>query len=119
MEQKTVFISYRREKSKHLARAIYQDLRMHGWDVFLDVTTIDSGDFDRIILNQIAARAHFILLISPGALERCASPGDWLRRAGGRAPISRPWAAPPRRSAAARPARPTGCCPARAARPDG
>ncbi len=80
MEQKTVFISYRREKSKHLARAIYQDLRMHGWDAFLDVTTIDAGDFDRIILNQIAARAHFILLVSPGALERCASPGDWLRR---------------------------------------
>lgn len=81
MEQKkTVFISYRREKSKHLARAIYQDLRMHGWDAFLDVTTIDAGDFDRIILNQIAARAHFILLVSPGALERCTSPGDWLRR---------------------------------------
>ncbi|GAB4570674.1 MAG: hypothetical protein Kow0077_05340 [Anaerolineae bacterium] len=80
MEQKTVFISYRRDKSKHLARAIYLDLTHHGWDVFLDVTTIDSGDFDRIILNQIKARAHFVLLISRGSLERCQNQGDWLRR---------------------------------------
>ncbi|HLV33558.1 MAG TPA: SUMF1/EgtB/PvdO family nonheme iron enzyme, partial [Spirillospora sp.] len=80
MEQKTVFISYRRALSKHLARAIYMDLRAHGWDVFLDVNTIDSGDFDRIILNQIGARAHFILLISPGSLERCANSDDWVLR---------------------------------------
>ncbi len=80
MQQKTVFISYRRALSKHLARAIYQDLKMNGWDVFLDVNTIDSGDFDRIILNQIGARAHFILLISPGSLERCIHSGDWVLR---------------------------------------
>lgn len=80
MEQKSVFISYRRAVSRHLARSIYQDLKMNGWDVFLDVTTIDSGDFDRIILNQIGARAHFILLISSGSLERCVSSGDWLRQ---------------------------------------
>ncbi|MCB9450521.1 MAG: SUMF1/EgtB/PvdO family nonheme iron enzyme [Anaerolineaceae bacterium] len=80
MEQKTVFLSYRRTLSKHLARSIYLDLKMHDWDVFLDVNTIDSGDFDRIILNQIAARAHFILLISAGSLERCANPGDWVLR---------------------------------------
>lgn len=78
MDQKSVFISYRRALSKHLARSIYQDLKVNGWDVFLDVNTIDSGDFDRIILNQIGARAHFILLISPGSLERCANSGDWV-----------------------------------------
>jgi formylglycine-generating enzyme required for sulfatase activity len=80
MDQKTVFISYRRALSKHLARSIYMDLRSNGWDVFLDVNTIDSGDFDRIILNQIGARAHFVLLISPGSLERCANSGDWVLR---------------------------------------
>ena len=80
MQQKTVFISYRRALSRHLARSIYQDLKLNGWDVFLDVNTIDSGDFDRIILSQIGARAHFILLISPGSLERCANPGDWVLR---------------------------------------
>jgi formylglycine-generating enzyme required for sulfatase activity len=80
MEQNTVFISYRRALSKHLARSIYMDLKINGWDAFLDVNTIDSGDFDRIILNQIGARAHFILLISPGSLERCANSGDWVLR---------------------------------------
>jgi formylglycine-generating enzyme required for sulfatase activity len=80
VEQKTVFISYRRALSKHLARSLYMDLKMNGWDVFLDVNTIDSGDFDRIILNQIGARAHFILLISPCSLERCANAGDWVLR---------------------------------------
>jgi len=78
--EKTVFISYRRSTSKHLARAIFMELREHGYDVFLDVNTIDSGAFDTIILNQIAARAHFVVLLSPGALERCANEGDWLRR---------------------------------------
>jgi len=80
MEQNTVFISYRRSLSRHLARSIYMDLRAHGWDVFLDVNTLDNGDFDRIILNQIAARAHFILIISPDSLMRYANEGDWVLR---------------------------------------
>lgn len=80
MDQKTVFISYRRSTSKHLARSIYQNLKMNDWDAFFDVNSIDSGDFDRIILSQIGARAHFILLISPGSLERCANSGDWVLR---------------------------------------
>lgn len=75
-----VFISYRRGTSKHLARAIFMDLRQHRYDVFLDVSTIASGEFDTIILTEIAARAHFVVLLSPGALERCIHPGDWLRR---------------------------------------
>jgi formylglycine-generating enzyme required for sulfatase activity len=75
-----IFISYRRSASKHLARLIFNELRTRGYDVFLDVTTIDSGEFDRIILNQIAARPHFLLILSPGSLERCVNEGDWLRR---------------------------------------
>ncbi len=78
--EKTVFISYRRSVSRHLARAIFLDLREHNYDVFLDVNTIDNGEFDEIILNQIAARAHFVLVLSKGSLERCADSGDWLRR---------------------------------------
>ena len=26
------------------------------------------------------ARAHFVVLLTPSALERCTEPGDWLRR---------------------------------------
>src|SRR5690348_6677526 len=75
-----IFISYRRSTSKHLARSIFQALQQRGHDVFLDVNSIDSGAFDGIILNQIAARPHFLLVLSTGALERCANEGDWLRK---------------------------------------
>lgn len=77
--QKTVFISYRRTNI-FAARAVYQNLTTHGYDVFLDYEGIDAGSFESIILNQIAARAHFIVILTPGALERCRQPGDWLRR---------------------------------------
>jgi tetratricopeptide (TPR) repeat protein len=78
--EKSVFISYRRTTSRHLARAVFMDLRSNGYDAFMDVDTLDSGTFDLIILNQIAARAHFVLLLSLGALDRCNDPDDWLRR---------------------------------------
>ncbi|MCU0496043.1 MAG: tetratricopeptide repeat protein [Anaerolineae bacterium] len=77
--QKTVFISYRRINS-FIARAVYQNLSTHGFDTFMDVETLDAGAFDQMLLNQIAARAHFVLILTPTALERCANPGDWLRR---------------------------------------
>src|SRR5215212_8135686 len=77
---KTVFLSYRRSVSWSLARAVFMDLRANGWDVFMDLATLDSGQFDQIILKQIAARAHFVILLSPGSVERCAEPDDWLRR---------------------------------------
>jgi parallel beta-helix repeat protein len=80
VEHKTVFISYRRTASKHLGRAIYQDLKMNGYDCFFDVESIDSGQFNQIILNQIAARAHFVLIISDGSLVRCQNAGDWVLR---------------------------------------
>ncbi|MCU0514374.1 MAG: tetratricopeptide repeat protein [Anaerolineae bacterium] len=75
----TVFISYRRA-NHYIARSVYQDLRGQGYDVFLDYQNVDSGSFERIILNQIAARAHFILILTPSALERCLNPDDWVRR---------------------------------------
>jgi tetratricopeptide (TPR) repeat protein len=76
----TVFISYRRDVASFIARAIFGDLRSYGYDVFMDVESIDAGTFDTILLNQIAARAHFLLILTPGTLERCAEPSDWLRR---------------------------------------
>ncbi|MCB9453875.1 MAG: toll/interleukin-1 receptor domain-containing protein, partial [Anaerolineaceae bacterium] len=79
-DQNKVFISYRRSVSQDRALLIFHKLRERDYDVFLDVNTIDSGAFDRIIINQIAARPHFLLILSPGSLERCANEGDWLRQ---------------------------------------
>jgi tetratricopeptide (TPR) repeat protein len=77
---KMVFISYRRSTSKAYARLIFDRLRAAGFDAFLDVSTIDSGTFDSVILSQIGARPHFVVLISHGSLKRCQNEGDWLRR---------------------------------------
>jgi tetratricopeptide (TPR) repeat protein len=77
---KTVFISYRLANSKQLAAYIDLYLRGHGYDVFRDVSSLDSGNFGQVILNQIAARTHFISILAPGTLERCSEPGDWVRR---------------------------------------
>ena len=76
---KTVFISYRRTNISW-AIAVYQNLTANGFDVFLDVNNIGPGNFENIILNNIASRAHFVLILTPSALERCNEPGDWLRR---------------------------------------
>lgn len=78
--QNSVFISYRRSPSKWLARLMFHDLTAHGYDVFLDVENLGPGRFGEAILRQIEARAHFILLIERGTLERCVDPEDWLRR---------------------------------------
>jgi hypothetical protein len=77
--EKTVFLSYRRTNA-YVALAIFQNLTQHGYDVFFDFTGIASGDFERLILENIKARAHFLVLLTPSALERCREPRDWLRR---------------------------------------
>jgi tetratricopeptide (TPR) repeat protein len=77
--EKTVFLSYRRTNLPW-ALAIFQNLTNHGFDVFFDYEGVASGDFESVILGNINSRAHFLLLLTPSALERCNEPGDWLRR---------------------------------------
>ncbi len=77
--EKTVFLSYRRTNAPW-ALAISQYLTSHGYDVFFDFKGIGSGDFESIILENIRARAHFLILLTPSALKRCEEPGDLLRR---------------------------------------
>ena len=56
--------------------AIFQDLAQHGYDLFMAFTGIASGDFERVILETIEARAHFLVLLTPSALECCVDPAD-------------------------------------------
>src|ERR1044071_9065349 len=69
--EKTVFISYRR-KDRYEALAVYQYLTGQQYDVFLDYTSIPSGDFEQSIVSNIKARAHFLLILTPTALDRCS-----------------------------------------------
>jgi hypothetical protein len=77
--ENTVFISYRRTDVAW-ALNVNRDLVWHGYDVFLDVRGIASGDFERVILQNIRGRAHFVVLLTPSALDGCKRPEDWLRR---------------------------------------
>ncbi len=81
MSQKTVFISYRRDDAGMLlAQLLETKLTQLGYDVFLDVASMESGKWDAQILTNIPRSAHFLLLLTPGALDRCCDPGDWVRR---------------------------------------
>src|SRR5258705_7252233 len=77
--EKTVFISYRRTNAPW-ALAIFQSLTHSGFDAFFDYQGIASGNFERVILENIRSRAHFLVVLTPSAVERCGEPGDWLRR---------------------------------------
>ena len=77
--EKTVFISYRR-RDISWALAVYQYLTSQKYDVFFDFSSLSSGDFGQVIISNIKARAHFVLILTPTALDRCSEPGDWLRR---------------------------------------
>lgn len=76
----SVFISYRRQVSWQLALLVRNDLIEHGFDTFMDVENLDSGEFARKILSQIEAREHFLVLLEPGSLDRIGEDDDWLRR---------------------------------------
>lgn len=77
--EKTVFLSYRRTNLPW-ALNIFHNLTAHGYDVFFDYESLSSGDFEKNILSNIRARAHFVVVLTPSALERCDNPDDWLRR---------------------------------------
>lgn len=76
---KTVFISYRRKPAAFIARAIFEHLKNHGYDVFMDVESIDAGDFKRIIENQVKARAHFLVVLTSGTISKFDNPTDMMR----------------------------------------
>lgn len=81
MNQNTVFISYRRDLvGKSFARLIERELSYRHYDVFLDVDCLGAGMWEDQIIAQIQDRAHFLLLLTPGALDRCADENDWVRR---------------------------------------
>jgi hypothetical protein len=77
--EKTVFISYRRTATPW-PQAIFQDLHQNGYDVFFDLQGLASGDFESVILENIRARAHFLVLLTPSSLDRCENPSDLFRR---------------------------------------
>lgn len=75
---KTVFISYRRTNQAHAIK-IYQLLQESGYDPFLDIKDLGAGAWRVIIQREIQKRAHFVLLLTPSAVERFSEPNDVMR----------------------------------------
>lgn len=80
MSAKTVFISYRRNPvGKAFAGRLFDSLKHHGYDAFLDSENIGSGNWKDQILNEVNKRGHFIIVLTPNALIDCSNPDDMVR----------------------------------------
>lgn len=78
--RKRAFISYRRAGGSDTALFIRDRLKQIGWEAFLDVVDLGGSYFDERILREIEEADAFVVILSPGALDRCGDREDWLRR---------------------------------------
>lgn len=80
-EKYDIFISYRREHGHDAARAIRaQLLSQHRARAFLDVADLGAGLFDEALFKLIERTPNFVVVLTPGCLDRCDHRGDWFRR---------------------------------------
>ena len=75
-----VFISYRRKHASELAQLIRRELEDRKLHVFLDVRELGAGPFDEQLLRRIARATDFVVVLTPGCLDECQRPGDWLAK---------------------------------------
>lgn len=78
MKQYDIFISYRRT-SYDTANLIATRLKAAGYSVFFDVETLRSGKFNEQLFDVIRHCKDFLLVLPPGALDRCVNEDDWVR----------------------------------------
>lgn len=75
-----IFISYRRTRGAQYARILQLKLIERGYKVFLDYDEINEGVFDSGVREAIKSAPIFMLVLSPGILERCVNVNDWVRQ---------------------------------------
>eukprot|EP00741_Cyanophora_paradoxa_P024597 tig00000269_g23748.t1 len=75
-----VFISYRRAGGSELAATLKMRLDERGYQAFLDVKKLENGPFDQQLLGHLHAAPAFLSILTPGCLDRCRSPYDWVRK---------------------------------------
>lgn len=74
-----VFISYRRENGREIARTLQQGLTQRGLRVFFDLEEIKDGKFNEALYRSIDASKNLIVILTDAALDRCVNDGDWVR----------------------------------------
>ena len=78
-----VFISYRRSNGSQLASLLKVHLEIRNLSVFLDVDRLEAGKFDNNLLQSIRSARNFVLVLTPGALDRCMGDQDqrdWIHK---------------------------------------
>lgn len=78
MEKYDIFISYRRTFFK-TANLVATRLKNAGFKVFIDTEEMHSGKFDTQLYRHIENCKDFVLILSPGSLDRCNDENDWVR----------------------------------------
>ncbi len=74
-----VFISYRRENGRDIARLLQQGLEKKGVRCFFDYNEISDGNFNEKIYDSIDSSKNFIILMTNDSLNRCINDNDWVR----------------------------------------
>lgn len=74
-----IFISYRREGGFESAKMVQEKLKSLGYRVFLDFEDLRTGKFNEKLYSVIAECSDFVVIMSPGCLDRCQQDDDWLR----------------------------------------
>ena len=74
-----IFISYRRDGGESTAKILRDKLTELGYSVFFDVESLRSGDFNKKLYSVIEECGDFIVVLSPGCLDRCVNEDDWVR----------------------------------------
>lgn len=75
-----IFISYRREGGATTARLICKTLEDKNFRCFFDSESLSFGSFADSIKDNLKNSRNFILILTPGALDRCDSSDDWVRQ---------------------------------------
>ncbi|KAI1291975.1 NAD(+) hydrolase sarm1 [Halotydeus destructor] len=78
-----VFVSYRRSNGSQLASLLKVMLQMRGFTTFIDVERLEAGKFDSNLIRSIQQAKHFILVLTPNALDRCINDKeckDWVHK---------------------------------------
>lgn len=75
-----IFISYRRSTGAQYARILQLMLIQRGFKVFLDYDELKVGKFGEKIQAAIIEAPIFLLVLSQGAMERCANEDDTVKK---------------------------------------
>lgn len=75
-----VFISYRRKDGAELATSVCLALEKRGFEAFMDVKNLRSGEFKKELHKDIEEAEDFVIVLTPSVLDyRQDGAEDWLR----------------------------------------